>query len=295
MIKSNLFATALVAMTLASVSLEGHASSTYVFGGTGVANVAQANVSGGTDPAMNGLSTQYAVNGGSYTNSTTYNINDFANGAKWTAGTASYYSGGGLGNTSDGNVEPNHAIDNGPSRNSSNVINGIGNTESVLLSFSSSVVLTSIGLGYINTDADISLFRYTGAGNPPSITATGASLTAMSAAGWSLVGNYADLGVDTSSPSYNAVNTGNLGSSWWLISAYNTSYGNTSSNGGVLTQGNDYFKLYAVAATTCTNTSTPGACGGVPGKVPEPGSLALVALGFLAMVPQLRRRAQKLN
>lgn len=285
--KFNVLATAAIALTLASVSMEGQASSTYVFNST--TTYTKTNVSGTTDPNLSSFTTQYAANGGTYTSSSNYSINGYQSGAKWTSGTIAYYSGGGLGNVSDGSTSPNHAIDNGPKTNSSGTVTGLGNTESVLLSFSSSVVLNSIGLGYVSGDADVSLFRYTGT-TAPTITGTGAALGSMVAAGWELVGNYADLKTDTTNP-YNTVNAGGLGSSWWLISAYNTSYGTTSVNGGVLGQGNDYFKLYAVAATKCTSTASGVCTGGTPGNnVPEPGSLALVAIGCLGMVSQLRKR-----
>src|SRR6218665_543997 len=89
------------------------------------------------------ISGAYATNGS--------NNSGFASGAKWQSGSLISYGSGGLGMASDGSSEPNHAIDNAGT-----------NTESVLLQFSSSTILTSIGLGYVSGDADISLFRYVG-------------------------------------------------------------------------------------------------------------------------------------
>jgi PEP-CTERM motif len=220
--------------------------------------------------------------------------NGFASGANWTSQQLTYYSGNGLGMSSDGYVVPNHALDNGPATNSSGYVTGLGNTEGVLLSFSSSVVLGSIGIGYVYNDADVSVFRYTGASAP---TLAGGSISSFltdalgtAGSGWDLVGNYGNLAVDTNNP-YNLVNTGNVGSSWWLITAYNSNYGSTSANGNSLGMGAaDYFKLYAVAGTACNaggsqcgHTSTSGA--------PEPGSLALVSAALLGAFVIRRKSA----
>ncbi|MES1264502.1 MAG: exosortase-dependent surface protein XDP1, partial [Variovorax sp.] len=193
----------------------------------------------------------------------------------------------GLGMGSDGTGTPNHAIDN----------NGTY-TEGVLLSFSSSTILTGIDLGYVYGDADISVFRYTGT-TEPTVSGVGASLSAMSTAGWQLVGNYANLTADNTSPyAYNLINgatdadptsgvtptasSSSVGSSWWLITAYNTAFG----TGTGLTQGDDYFKLLAVAGTACTGSTTK--CGG--SKVPEPTPLALACVALLGVAYTRRRR-----
>lgn len=235
------------------------------------------SVSGGVSTATDGgisvtASGVFAANGGSYTNSTTYNISGFGTGAKWASGALISYSGG-LGMSSDGSVSPNHAIDNGPKTNSSGTVTGLGNTEAVLLSFGSSVVLNSITTGYVSRDSDFSVFKYDGSSAP---TLTGSAASTMS--GWTLVGNYGVSNVGTTT-----VNSGLSGSSWWLISAYNTAWGTTSANGGLLGQGNDYFKLLAVAGT-----KTPSGGGG---SVPEPASLALVGAALLGIMGSRRRVA----
>lgn len=217
----------------------------------------------------------------------------FGSGATWAANNLTNYSGNGQGmSTGAESVAPTHALDNN------------GNTEAVLLNFNSSVVLKEIGLGYTsigsattvngNLQVDVSLFRWTGIGVPNGTPAGNlVGLGGATMAGWQLVGNYGDLVYDTSS-AYNLVNTANLGSSWWLISAYNSGFassGVTETRAG-LDNGNDYFKLFAVAGTSCAGAGTP--CGALPPGVPEPGSLALVAIGLVGAL-SVRRRTLRSN
>ena len=284
-----------------------HAASTYTFSST---TTSSQPASGSTDPKLTGIASFNAANGGTYNTTTkAYTINGFDTGAKWNSGTTSFYSGGGLGNVSDGDTDPNHAMDNGPKTGTGAANSAAirGNTEAVVLSFSDSVVLTHVDFGYVSGDADFSIFRYIGktppAGSAPTFTGTSASLSAMLIAGWELVGNYGTTATG-SNPAATALYDSNggtggitgptasanqLGSSWWLVSAYNTNYSTTGKNFGNLNQGNDYFKLYAVKASACTST-VADVC--EPGKVPEPGSLALVSLGIMGLAVQHRRRKQ---
>ena len=262
---------------LASLCLtfSANAASTWQFSGSSAVlngeTVANTNYTG-TDANLT-ISGAYAANGagdvGFANGATTWNTS--APGA-----TTLYFSGNGLGMGSDGQTAPNHALDNA------------GNTEAVLLSFSTSVVLTSIGIGYKSGDADISLFRFTGTSKTiptvgPNLSGAGANKAAMLATGWELVGNYGDL-IEAKTEPYNLVNSGNKGSSWWLISAYNSSYGAATT--GSVDGGNDYFKVYAVAGAKC-NSTTDGVCGG---RVPEPGSLALASLAIFGAIYTRRQR-----
>ena len=218
-------------------------------------------------PDVTSVSGAYVVNNAS---------NGLNSGAAWVVNASSALASyPGLGMCSDGCTAPNHAIDN------------LGNTEAVLLGFSGSVTLSSIGLSYA-TDAagtsgpvDLSLFRYVGTGAP---TINGTVATTMT--GWELVGNYGDMVQDTTNP-YNLVNSSGKGSSWWLISAYNSGFTGAQESRGSLDNGNDYFKISALAGYACT-TAGPN-CNTTTTQVAEPGSLALAGLALFGAYAVRRR------
>lgn len=158
-------------------------------------------------------------------------------------------------------------------------------TDAFLLNFTNKVDLESVKIGWNGTDdfsagSDISILAYTGKNPPASPTAglNGLTLTALTSSGWTLVGNYGQVGSLTNNT---ATITSTVTSSWWLISAYNSGYGGAGSSSGLpLTAGNDYFKLLSVAG----NNAPP------PNQTPEPGSIALAGMGLLGLLASRRRK-----
>lgn len=191
--------------------------------------------------------------------------------------------GGGLGiNNNDGCATAGCSGDEGDMRNDApeHAIDNDGRYEMVMLSFDDVVKLTQVQIGWAgSTDSDITVMAYQqGAGAP---VLTGKTFTAASLTGWSLIGNYADVGVATVN-----INAQNVLSSYWLIGAYNPLGGAVAAG---FTDGDDYVKLKSV--TGCAKRED--GCSPPPpsSNVPEPGSLALVGLGLLGVM-RLRKARQ---
>ncbi|WP_294636757.1 exosortase-dependent surface protein XDP1 [uncultured Aquabacterium sp.] len=270
----------------ALLSTSAHAVWTFNTGGTQAAG----SVSGDPTVTLSGFSVANSsgVVSGSWTGTT---ANASGNGA----GGLAYFDGGVGMYTSGETTAPDHALDNKV------------RTEAVLLSFGGvSTAITSVGLGWVSNgttsncasgcngttgvSVDVSLFRWTG-GSAPVLSGTAATLGGS----WELVGNYG-MGYDKVNP-YNAVNSGGKTSSWWLISAYNSGFTQSGGRENVnsqLSNGNDFFKLYAVAGTKCASNLVNGSCAtnNNGGKVPEPATLALTSVALIGVAGLRRRRAK---
>lgn len=176
----------------------------------------------------------------------------------------------GVVNAKEDGSSPNHSMDNA------------GYTDFLSLNFTKAVTLTSLSIGWYSTDSDISILRYTGTTAP---TISGKTVGNLVSSGWELVGHYANLHNDNMTPIRTVDISNASASSWWIVSAYNSSYGAaTTAYGGStsgLDGGNDYVKLLQVAGTVPNDNKTP-----------EPGSMLLLGMGLVGMIA-LRRRMSR--
>jgi hypothetical protein len=171
------------------------------------------------------------------------------------------YSGGwGVTYSGESTTSPQHSMDNS------------GKTELIAISFAAPVILDSVSIGWVgNTygqpvDADFSVLAL----NPgQSSTIAGKTITQLMSA-WTLVGDYSNSSTGTVS-----VNSSNVSSSWWIISAYNAKY----SGGSALDSISDYMKILSIACREPEN------------KVPEPGTLLMLGVGLMGMIALRRRQS----
>jgi len=202
----------------------------------------------------------FSPTSGSGPNTTVHGYSDTGNGGALQSADAYQYGTNGIGVVNNNGESPtgypDHSMDNHI------------NTDSLLFSFDQAVQLTGVELGWWTNDSDITVLAYTGAGTPPSLTSGGyGDLTSN---GWSLVGNYNDIGTAPT-----AINSGNLVSSYWLVGAANSTFGGTS---GLA----DYVKLCSLAGVVPQGPPPPH-------TVPAPATLTLLGLG-LGLLARRRRR-----
>ena len=97
--------------------------------------------------------------------------------------TVGYWSGSGIGIGGESSSDGQHSLDNKDG------------FEVALLSFDQKVRLESVNADWMQTDSDVFVMAFTGSG---SLTATssldGGTFKNLTTRGWTLVGNYADIG-----------------------------------------------------------------------------------------------------
>ncbi len=172
-------------------------------------------------------------------------------------------SGIGVGNSIEGGTnasDPNHAMDN----------EGTGSDMLLLNFLTGSHNLRSVGLGYVDGDSDFQLLRWAGLGAP---TLAGRTVSQLFTSGWQLVGS---TNGGSAEATYANVNPGNLSSQYWILAAYNTSFGSAQG----FDAGDDAVKVLSVTASPTQ-------------VVPEPSTYVLLAtgMGALGMVARRRRTA----
>lgn len=168
-------------------------------------------------------------------------------------------SGVGVGNRGEGGQLAN----SGNFDHSMDSANGNG-IDALLLTFSSAEVLRTVSLGWVGTDSDFQVLRYTGTGTISPDGRTAATMVGVGG-GWQLVSTISGTGVG----SYD-VNTGGLSSSYWLITAFNSNFGGSTGDTTA-----DAIKVLGVTSR--------------PNGVSEPGSLALAGMALLGVFAARRK------
>jgi hypothetical protein len=187
-----------------------------------------------------------------------------------------YYSGSGWGivnqDESTGDY-PGHAFDNRSEGDGRDY-------DMALVSFDTSVELTSINFGWIYNDADFTVLAFSGSNINTTSRSTWSDVA--TSGDWITVGNY-----DADSTGYYSINQGDISqgkvsSQYWLVGAYNSIFGSTLNDEGPLGTGAiDAFKIKGLKGNT---TTTP------PTDVPAPSAFGLLLVGALGIYARRNKK-----
>ena len=271
----------LLALAAAGLAVAGSASAQ-----TRTYNFADRNVAGSPTGGCNSTLTATTAFSGSFGNSilcqqagnasTTAGSQTLTVTAWSSDGTGSVYrdaavndqdsSGFGIANRSEGTPAPP------PGHSADNATPGVDMWQ---LNFSTAQALRSITLGWAGIDGDFQVLRWGGTGAATSVS--GRTAGQLLTDGWVLmstgVGSDNVFNGTNAEPQTFNFNSGSIGSTSWLVSAYNSSWA-----GSGWTDGTDEIKIRGIT------TSAPAT------SVSAPGTLALAGLGLLGAA-FLRRRA----
>jgi hypothetical protein len=175
-----------------------------------------------------------------------------------------YSEGFGVSAQGESTGSPQHALDNS------------AGTDAILVNFGTNrVALNYLSTGWVNTDADVSILRYTGAAAP--LLGNYSISNLLASGGWEMVGNYNSL----STAQALSFNTGAnaKSASWWLISAFDSRYTNGTALGNA-DANDDYLKLKSFG-------------GNVVANVPEPSTWMLFGVAMIGLLAGRRKAHAK--
>lgn len=247
-------------------------------GGTGTSNGTVWNNSSttkyGTDGTNYGNSYYWANGaGGSGTSLTMTAWGTTAIGGNIAKGWVGDYGSNGFGVTSQAAGELNLAHDpDASSPNYQHAIDNVASYESMMFSFGSAVALNSVSIGFRGSDADATVFVYTGAEDPTASIA-GKTYSQLLTSGWTLAGNLFNMST-TGSNAFSST----YSSKYWMVGAFMNLGGNAQAGGNDSIA--DSFKISGLGVTAALS-------------VPEPDSVALFGIAALGLFLAGRRKARK--